>query len=154
MIRTIEQALAATPAIQSIIVIMMLRIKSAIHTSSGQFIYALKLPCTFTASCFCVWRSFSFSSRFRSISCKAAFLSAVRSALGAFRNAPAQRRNVRFWGFWRVCARLGGESGTNRRHGRDSAGVVLFLCTQPVFSIRPAYFCLAASSSSFCICRS
>jgi hypothetical protein len=27
---------------------------------------------------------------------KAAFLSAVRSALGAFRNAPAQRRNVRF----------------------------------------------------------
>ena len=76
MIRTIEQALAATPAIQSIIVIMMLRIKSAIHTSSGQFIYALKLPCTFTASCFCVWRSFSFSSRFLSISCKAAFLSA------------------------------------------------------------------------------
>ena len=54
MIRTIEQALAATPAIQSIIVIMMLRIKSEIHTSSGQFIYALKLPCTFTASCFCV----------------------------------------------------------------------------------------------------
>ena len=38
-----------------------------------------------------------------------------------FRNTPARRRNVRFWGFWRVRARLCPESRTNRRHGRDGA---------------------------------
>ena len=38
-----------------------------------------------------------------------------------FRNTPARRRNVRFWGFWRVRARLCRESRTNRRHGRDGA---------------------------------
>ena len=38
-----------------------------------------------------------------------------------FRNAPARRRNVRFWGFWRVRARLCRESRTNRRHGRGGA---------------------------------
>ena len=36
-----------------------------------------------------------------------------------FRNTPARRRNVRFWGFWRVRARLCRESRTKRRHGRD-----------------------------------
>ena len=40
----------------------------------------------------------------------------------ALPNAPARRRNVRFWGFWRVRARLCPESRTNRRHGRDGAG--------------------------------
>ena len=38
-----------------------------------------------------------------------------------FRNTPARRRNVRFWGFWRVRARLCRESRTNRRHGRGGA---------------------------------
>ena len=38
-----------------------------------------------------------------------------------FRNTPARRRNVRFWGFWRVRARLRPKSRTNRRHGRDGA---------------------------------
>ena len=36
-----------------------------------------------------------------------------------FRNAPVQRRNVRFCGFRRVRARLCRKSRTNRRHGRD-----------------------------------
>ena len=71
-----------------------------------------------------------------------------------FRNAPARRRNVRSSGFWRVRARLRCESRTNRRHGHDGVGVVFLLCIQPMFSIKSAYFLLAAFSSSFCICRS
>ena len=39
----------------------------------------------------------------------------------ALPDTPARRRNVRFWGFWRVRARLCPESRTNRRHGRDGA---------------------------------
>ena len=39
----------------------------------------------------------------------------------ALPDTPARRRNVRFWGFWRVRARLRCESRTNRRHGRDGA---------------------------------
>ena len=85
---------------------------------------------------------------------KATFLSAVRSALGAFRNAPVQRRNVRSSGFRRVHARLCPESRTNCRHGRDRLGLALWLCVQSVFSIKSAYFLFAMSSSSFCICRS
>jgi len=38
--------------------------------------------------------------------------------------------------------------------GRDGVGVVFLLCIQPMFSIKSAYFLLAAFSSSFCICRS
>ena len=45
---------------------------------------------------------------------QAIFFCACRS-----RNAPARRRNVRFSGTWSVHARLGCESRTNRRHGRD-----------------------------------
>ena len=71
-----------------------------------------------------------------------------------FRNAPARWRNVRSSCFRRVHARLGGESRTNRRHGRDRLGLAFWLCVQPVFSMKPAYFLLAASSSSFRICRS
>ena len=85
---------------------------------------------------------------------KATFLSAVRSALGAFRNAPVQQRNVRSSGFRRVHARLCPESRTNCRHGRDRLGLALWLCVQSVFSIKSAYFLFAMSSSSFCICRS
>ena len=51
-------------------------------------------------------------------------------------------------------ARLCPESRTNRRHGRDRLGLALWLCVQSVFSIKSAYFLLAASSSSCCICRS
>ena len=70
------------------------------------------------------------------------------------RNAPVQRRNVRSSGFRRVHARLCPESRTNCRHWRDRLGLALWLCVQPVFSIKSAYFLLAASSSSCCICRS
>ena len=38
-----------------------------------------------------------------------------------FRNVPARRRNVRFYGSRWVRARLRCESRTNRRHGRDGA---------------------------------
>ena len=69
-------------------------------------------------------------------------------------NAPARRRNARLLGFRRVHARLCPESRTNCRHGRDRLGLAFWLCVQPVFSMKPAYFLLAASSSSFRICRS
>ena len=71
-----------------------------------------------------------------------------------FRNAPTRRCNVRPSGFRRVRARLGCESRTNRRHGRDGLRLAFWLCIQPVFLTKSAYFLLAAFSSSFCICRS
>ena len=43
-------------------------------------------------------------------------------------STPAHRRNVRFSGTWRVRARLCPESRTNRRHGRDGAGIA-FCCS-------------------------
>ena len=70
------------------------------------------------------------------------------------RNDPARWRNVRFSAAGWVRARLGCESRTNRRHGRDGLGLAFWLCVQPVFSMKSAYFRLAASSFSFCICRS
>ena len=69
-------------------------------------------------------------------------------------NTPARWRNVRSSSFRRVHARLCPESRTSRRHGRDRLGLALWLCDQPVFSMKSAYFFLAASSSSLCICLS
>ena len=75
---------------------------------------------------------------------KAAFLSAVRSALGAFRNAPARRRNVRFWvsgGYAPGCARKIGHSRDTRLtlvDGRFPAA--------PVGTLPTAFGCVPAHS--------
>ncbi len=70
------------------------------------------------------------------------------------RNDPARRCNVRSSGF-----RTGTRSAAPRkphkpppRARRRGSGVLL--CIQPMFSIKSAYFLLAAFSSSFRICRS
>ena len=66
------------------------------------------------------------------------------------RNAPARRRNVRFSGFRWVRARLSGESGTNRRHGRDSVEAAYY----PALFSEAESACTAISSSSCAICSS
>ena len=67
-----------------------------------------------------------------------------------FRNAPVQRRNVRSSGFRLVHARLGCESGTNCRHGRDSVEAAYY----PVLFSAAESACTAISSSSCAICSS
>ena len=59
---------------------------------------------------------------------KAAFLSAVRSALGAFRNAPARRRNIRYLGFRWARARLCPENRTQPPHAAHAGGQAFFCC--------------------------
>ena len=78
---------------------------------------------------------------------QAAFLTAVLANTSIFRQrsrTAAQRAVLRLLAGMRSAG----------RHGRDGVGALFRLPAQPVFSIRSAYFCLAASSSSFCICRS
>ena len=79
----------------------------------------LAFSCFFAAA-FKIPRFFPFRHFLRLL--KATFHFAALALCQRFSNAPARRRNVRFSGVWRVRARPGCESRTNRRHGRDGAG--------------------------------
>ena len=80
---------------------------------------------------------------------KAAFLSAVRSALGAFRNAPARRRNIRYLGFRWARARLCSENRTQPRHAVHAGGRAVSCCASWSASNRFRMRSCSHSASSF-----